>query len=57
MYNRIDHMSLWETSYAMLYCRTGKSIYLRQVALLTIMAQVGSFVPAEYACIRATDQV
>jgi DNA mismatch repair ATPase MutS len=35
----------------------GKSIYLRQVALLTVMAQVGSFVPAEFACVRAADQV
>lgn len=28
---------------------SGKSVYLRQVALLSIMAQIGSFVPAEYA--------
>ncbi|KAF9115307.1 hypothetical protein BGX27_008309 [Mortierella sp. AM989] len=36
---------------------SGKSTYLRQVALLTIMAQIGSFVPAEYAAIRITDQL
>ncbi|KAF9432214.1 MutS protein msh4 [Entomortierella beljakovae] len=36
---------------------SGKSTYLRQVALLTIMAQIGSFVPAEYAAIRITDQI
>lgn len=28
---------------------SGKSVYLRQVALLSIMTQIGSFVPAEYA--------
>lgn len=28
---------------------SGKSIYIRAVALLQIMAQIGSFVPAEYA--------
>lgn len=28
---------------------SGKSIYLRQVALLSIMVQIGSFVPADYA--------
>ncbi|KAF9990044.1 MutS protein msh4 [Mortierella antarctica] len=36
---------------------SGKSTYLRQVALLTIMAQIGSFVPAEYASIRVMDQL
>ncbi|OBZ86475.1 MutS 4 [Choanephora cucurbitarum] len=36
---------------------SGKSTYLRQVALLTIMAHIGSFVPAEYACFRLTDQL
>ncbi|KAF9356455.1 MutS protein msh4 [Mortierella sp. AD094] len=36
---------------------SGKSTYLRQVALLTIMAQIGSFIPAEYAAIRVTDQL
>ncbi|XP_055883889.1 mutS protein homolog 4-like [Biomphalaria glabrata] len=35
----------------------GKSTYLRQVALLQIMAQIGSFVPAQYASFRITDQI
>ncbi|KAG0018532.1 hypothetical protein BGZ80_007059 [Entomortierella chlamydospora] len=36
---------------------SGKSTYLRQVALLIIMAQIGSFIPAEYAAIRIIDQL
>jgi len=28
---------------------SGKSVYLRTVALLQVMAQIGCFVPAEYA--------
>lgn len=35
----------------------GKSTYMRQVALITIMAQIGSFVPATYAKIGAVDKV
>ncbi|KAF9983341.1 MutS protein msh4 [Modicella reniformis] len=35
---------------------SGKSTYLRQVALLTIMAQIGSFVPAEFGAFRIMDQ-
>ncbi|KAG9268561.1 hypothetical protein AMEX_G17546 [Astyanax mexicanus] len=36
---------------------SGKSTYLRQVALCQIMAQIGSFVPAEYASFRVADQI
>lgn len=36
---------------------SGKSTYLRQVALIVIMAQMGSFVPADRARIGVVDQV
>ncbi len=32
-------------------------MYLRQVVLLQIMAQAGSFVPAEFACFRPANQI
>ncbi len=35
----------------------GKSTYMRQTALIAIMAQTGSFVPASYASIGVIDQV
>ena len=35
----------------------GKSTFLRQNALISILAQIGSFVPAEYAEIGLVDQV
>ena len=35
----------------------GKSTYLRQVALITLMAQMGSFVPASEARIGLTDRI
>ncbi|MDX9978983.1 MAG: DNA mismatch repair protein MutS, partial [Lentisphaeria bacterium] len=35
----------------------GKSTYIRQVALLTIMAQMGSFIPAETAVIGLADRI
>lgn len=35
----------------------GKSTYMRQVALITFMAHIGSFVPAEEAKIALTDRI
>lgn len=36
---------------------SGKSIYLKQIALIVYMAHVGCFVPAEVATIGLTDQI
>jgi DNA mismatch repair protein MSH4 len=36
---------------------SGKSTYLRQVPLLAILAQMGCFVPAEYASFRLMDKL
>src|SRR4029078_1880389 len=36
---------------------SGKSTFIRQVALLTLMAQLGSFVPAKSATIGITDRI
>ncbi|KAG0273687.1 MutS protein msh5 [Linnemannia exigua] len=36
---------------------SGKSVYLKQVALITFMAHVGSFVPADSAIIGITDKI
>jgi DNA mismatch repair protein MutS len=35
----------------------GKSVYLRQAALITILAQIGSFVPADEARVAIVDRV
>ncbi|KAF7726755.1 MutS protein msh4 [Apophysomyces ossiformis] len=36
---------------------SGKTTYLKQIALLTVMAHIGSFVPAEYGSFRSPDQI
>ncbi|XP_032231017.2 mutS protein homolog 4 [Nematostella vectensis] len=36
---------------------SGKSTYLKQIALLQVMAQIGCYVPAEYASFRLADQI
>jgi DNA mismatch repair protein MutS len=36
---------------------SGKSVYIRQVALLTLLAQMGSFVPARHARIGLADRI
>ena len=36
---------------------SGKSVYLKQVAMIVLMAHVGSFVPAESAWIGLTDKI
>jgi len=35
----------------------GKSTYIRQVALLTLLAQIGSFLPAKHAVVGAADRI
>ncbi|MBR6336541.1 MAG: DNA mismatch repair protein MutS, partial [Ruminococcus sp.] len=36
---------------------SGKSTFMRQVALITLMTQIGSFVPADHARISVVDQI
>lgn len=35
----------------------GKSTFMRQIALITLMAQIGSFVPAKYARLGVVDKI
>lgn len=35
----------------------GKSTYMRQVALITLMSQIGSFIPAKYATLCPVDRI
>ena len=36
---------------------SGKSVYIKQVGLITLMAHIGSFVPADTATIALTDRI
>lgn len=36
---------------------SGKSVYLKQVALIVYLAHIGSFVPADQACVGLTDRL
>jgi DNA mismatch repair protein MutS len=53
------HLSSNETQIMLLTApnMAGKSVYLRQVALICLLAQIGSFVPAEKARIGVIDRI
>ncbi|MBF0828497.1 hypothetical protein IR115_00255, partial [Staphylococcus aureus] len=36
---------------------SGKSTYMRQIAIISIMAQMGAYVPADYALLPIFDQI
>ncbi|KAF9972932.1 MutS protein msh5 [Actinomortierella ambigua] len=49
-----------DNNHVMILCGpncSGKSVYLKQVALITYMAHIGSFVPADHALIGLTDKI
>ena len=39
------------------YCRSGKSTYLQQICLIVILAQIGCYVPAQFASLRVVDRI
>jgi DNA mismatch repair protein MSH5 len=55
----LDHDSMDETSILVLTGpnHSGKSVYLKQVALIVYLAHIGSFVPAERAVVGVTDKI
>ena len=58
----IPNSTFLNTEDSMLHILTGpnmagKSTYMRQVALIVLMAQMGSFVPASFASIGTTDRI
>lgn len=44
-------------SFFFAYMQSGKSTYMRQIGVLTILAHVGCFVPADFASFRLTNQL
>ena len=53
------HMDCQENQFLLLTGpnMAGKSTYMRQTALIVIMAQIGSFVPASYASVGLVDRI
>ncbi|VVB85595.1 DNA mismatch repair protein MutS [uncultured archaeon] len=53
------HMDCQENQFLLLTGpnMAGKSTYMRQTALIVIMAQIGSFVPASYASVGIVDRI